>query len=65
MRRLLLLLAIAAGAVLVAILLVGVNPLQVKCQSRSDHATVRVLGVSTSAQLVVQCRSGFKLPVVP
>ncbi|MGA8426264.1 MAG: hypothetical protein WB801_01570 [Candidatus Dormiibacterota bacterium] len=65
MRRLLLLLAIAAGAVLVAILLLGVNPLQIKCQKRIDHTTIRVLGVSTTAQVVVQCRSGFKLPLVP
>ncbi|MGA8207910.1 MAG: hypothetical protein WB867_07805 [Candidatus Dormiibacterota bacterium] len=62
---LLLLLATAVVAVLVAILLVGVNPLQIKCLKRIDHTTIRVLGVSTTAQVVVQCRSGFKPPVVP
>jgi hypothetical protein len=64
-RGLLPVLAIAAVAALVAIALVGVNPPQLKCQRRSDHAAVRVLGVSATAQVVFQCRSGFKLPLVP
>lgn len=58
-------LAIAAVAALVAIVLVGVNPIHLGCQRRNDHATVRVLGVSATAQLVVECRSGFKLTLVP
>jgi hypothetical protein len=64
-RGLLPVLAIAAVAALVAIVLVAVNPIQVNCQRRDDHATVRVFGVSATAQVVVQCRSGFKLPLVP